>query len=99
MGTLILRHGHSFRQHRKPLGAHLWRTRGNGRVMGAFACHEDGVDNFLPIGATRRHSWLGHLGMAANGWYRDGFPWLAGDDSRHRVHDSCGMRTNGPDVL
>jgi len=31
------------------------------------------------------------IGMAANGRYSYGFPRLAGDDPRHRIHDSCRM--------
>jgi hypothetical protein len=38
---------------------------------------------------------LGDMGMAANGRYSYGFPRLAGDDPRHRIHDSCRMRTDG----
>jgi hypothetical protein len=36
---------------------------------------------------------------AANGWDRDGFSWLAGDDPWHRVHSNSGMRIDGPNVL
>ena len=40
------------------------------------------------------------VGWAIWGWQQTvGFPRLAGDDPRHRIHDSCRMRTDGSDVL
>ena len=73
--------------------------RGKSQVIAEFACDEDCLGNWRLVGPARRYHRLGNLGMAANGWDRDGVSWLAGHDPWHRVHNNSGMLIDGPNVL